>query len=394
MKKIELKDIKESDVFSNKYIKRDFEEFIEGYDTADLDLDTDNCSCTLRDSDDNYVVINRYKDTIKAVKYTDYSKEFYTINDNSIIHISLVKKDNGVVYSIIKKEFAASKKYNNEGVLSDISEERYVLSRDKIMDIFGIEDLDNTLPNTLFIKVKNCYDDGLLYSLADHSSSFSSEINNSYVSRGRKKSYPTITYFNDTDVSRIYNLDGEDMLYRIFDLYKGVINPRCEKDILNIGLGFLSEDAFDLFGASGIRKHEESIVGADDDFIDYYEYLREFFERQFAYAGDFSLDRESILNVIGYKKYSGDVAKRIVSQRIGIPYEEFDQLDLDEQQRIIESVNGKKMGYDLRHYIDGIPLDRDHIVTMEDAEKRMDELCGFRGSINKIFIKFINRFKK
>ena len=80
-----------------------------------------------------------------------------------------------------------------------------------------------------------------------------------------------------------------DRVYRIYDLYRGVINSRNEKDIDLIRSGLLSQDAYDLKGLRGITEKEDSIVGKPLD--------------------EMSLDRDSVLVSITQQKPDDNLIK-------------------------------------------------------------------------------------
>ena len=61
--------------------------------------------------------------------------------------------------------------------------------------------------------------------------------------------------------------------------------------------------------------------------------------------------------------------KKILSERIGIPYEKLIQMDDDEIEAFIEQKTGKKITWPKGAKINGLP-----IKTMEDVNKKIDEL--------------------
>lgn len=61
--------------------------------------------------------------------------------------------------------------------------------------------------------------------------------------------------------------------------------------------------------------------------------------------------------------------KKILSERIGIPYEKLIQMDDEEIKTFIEQKTGKKITWSKGEKINGLP-----IKTMEDVNKKIDEL--------------------
>lgn len=62
-----------------------------------------------------------------------------------------------------------------------------------------------------------------------------------------------------------------------------------------------------------------------------------------------------------------DNHKQAIEKIVGMPYSEFDKLDLEEQHKLLEKKNGKKFKYDTRLYIGGCPVDD---VNIKDKAKR------------------------
>ena len=81
---------------------------------------------------------------------------------------------------------------------------------------------------------------------------------------------------------------------------------------------------------------------------------------------------------ITYQISGPERVKRQIERLLGISYSEFEELDYLEQQKLIEQKLGKKIKYDNRLYIDGIPMDNEHIITIQQIDRQIDELttCG------------------
>ena len=61
--------------------------------------------------------------------------------------------------------------------------------------------------------------------------------------------------------------------------------------------------------------------------------------------------------------------KELLSERIGIPYEQLIKMDDEEIEDYIEKKTGKKITWPKGAKVDGLP-----IRTMEDAEKKMNRI--------------------
>ena len=79
--------------------------------------------------------------------------------------------------------------------------------------------------------------------------------------------------------------------------------------------------------------------------------------------------------------------KKQIEEQFGIPYEEFCQLDPEIITRLIESKIGKKLKPDYRPIIDGIPIDKNHIIEREEIDGKIREitLSGPQKVMCKIF---------
>ena len=60
--------------------------------------------------------------------------------------------------------------------------------------------------------------------------------------------------------------------------------------------------------------------------------------------------------------------KKVLSKRIGIPYDKLIQMDDEEIEAFIEQKTGKKITWPKEAKINGLP-----IKTMEDVNKKVDE---------------------
>lgn len=207
--------------------------------------------------------------------------------------------------------------------------------------------------------------------------------------------YSTKTFLNGQDISRIYDtVDGKDKLYRIYDLYKWIINSRNENDINAINLGLLNSDAYDLMSLKEITEKEDLLVGESSQKYseEYIDYIKEMLNDKFGYTGNIDLSRETIVTGIVYQMSGPERAKREIERKLGISYDEFEQLDLDEQHKLIEQKTGEKIKPDFRLNIDEIPMDNNHIIKNEQANLDIEMITAStpKRILKKIF-KPLNR---
>ena len=93
--------------------------------------------------------------------------------------------------------------------------------------------------------------------------------------------------------------------------------------------------------------------------------------------------REILTKKIASSYQLSEKTKQAISRNVGIPYEELINMDWDDIDKHIENKTGKKLTYDTRLWIDGIPLDENHILTREKADRRLDEISGTSLSLKK-----------
>lgn len=363
-------------------IKSEIESHLNGYVIDSIERKNGEWNCSLTDKKNNYITLTISFNKISILKCTDDSAERIAVEEDLLLsHRIVEKRPKGIIYSIIQKQFGASRRFQNEVVLVDLIEQRNVFVKDNIECLLGNIDFQNDRLSKCLLKLRMLEHKTNLKEQADYSSEFSTHMNY-YVNweGGRQITdniYPTRTYLNGEEISKIYDVDnGPDKLYRIFDLYSGIINGRDEKDLNLINLGFLSKDAYDLKGLKGITEHENFLVGKSQKSVsdEYINYLKKMLNEKFGYTGDLQLERDSILCGITYYMTGPELAKRQIEKKLGISYNEFEQLDLDEQHKLIEQITGKKLKPDYRFHIDGIPIDENHIMTMEQVDERIDEL--------------------
>ena len=75
--------------------------------------------------------------------------------------------------------------------------------------------------------------------------------------------------------------------------------------------------------------------------------------------------------------------KKQIEEKFGIPYEDFCELDPEIITGLIETKIDKKLKLDYRQFIDGIPIDKAHIITKEEIDKSVYN--GFQRVMRKIF---------
>ena len=245
---------KASKLFKNEIIKNEIEQNLYGYSLKNVEFKNGEQVCSYTNEIDNYIILRISFGNINIQKYTNNKVERITIDKNLVLsHRIIDKRGNGLIYSIIKKQFAPSERFNNQTLLVDLIEQRYTLTKENIESLMDNINFGNDRLMQFLLKLRMLENKVDLKEKCDYYSKFSTHMNY-YVNwdGGRKikdNIYPTRTYLNGQELSNMYDIDGVDKLYRIYDLYRGIINPRNETDINQIHLGFLSPDRI-IFGFS------------------------------------------------------------------------------------------------------------------------------------------------
>lgn len=270
-------------LLENDGIRKEIEEQIEGYSLEGIYKDVESMWYVFMGADDKKILLTFFRNRIALSKQSNNMVEGIYADESLLLsHKIIEKRPNGVIYSNIYKNFNS----NKDAVLRYLIESRYAFTKDNLESYFtnfDFEKMDMRLQLTRLNMTQ--YGVGL-----DRISDFHSELLISSVSSKNEKDYPTAIYLNGKNISSVFDaVDGPDRVYRIYDLYRGVINSRNEKDTDLIRSGLLSQDAYDLKGLRGITEKEDSIVGKSLDGV--------------------SLDRDSVLASIARQKLDDNLTK-------------------------------------------------------------------------------------
>lgn len=261
-----------------------------------------------RFDDKRNVVVNLFQDDKnKSVKVIEIVKEI---------------RDSGCVIEVIEKKYDFSIE-SEEKVLVDLVSDRYIFDKD--VSIYNTNNFEQ------LCKMKTTFE-----------SHFKTLIKpNNSISGYTDSTYSTYTKINGKDISYIYDIvPGTDKIYRIYDLYNGIINERNSDDIFSIHLGLLRKSALGYKEISGITAKENEICGDYKKSLSTQEstFIYNLINKRIGYKKEFDIyDINSIINAITYKKTATEIAKDFLERELGIPYEEFDKLDCDEQHKILQA---------------------------------------------------------
>lgn len=240
-----------------------------------------------------------------------------------VVEVVKEERDNGCVIEVIEKNYDFTIESDDEKVLVDLISNRYVFDKNiSIYDINNFEQLCNmkTTFESHFKTLLKPVDSLRWYT---------------------DSPYSTYTKINGEDISYIYDIvAGTDKIYRIYDLYNGIINERNSYDIFLINLGLLRKSSLGYKETSGITAKENEICGKCKKRLSSQEitFIYNLINKKIGYKKQFDIyDINSIIEAITYKKTVPERAKDSLERELGIPYEEFNRLDYDEQHKILQT---------------------------------------------------------
>ena len=252
------------------------------------------------------------QDSIVLIKQNNINYEVVEINFGPHLnHIKCERRPNGVIITKTEYIFNPTAYSNGKSILVRLLEKRFVLTNDKIRLITKSNEFDL---KTIYEMTKRLS----LGIVADMKNIF--VINKNYITKDRSgnlvKSYftPTRVFLNEQDISYMYDsIAGNDNIYRIYDLYCGILSNKNEQDIININTGFLTTDVFDLKTLKKITESEDKLVGKSLEIPNenYINYIKNFFYNNFGYNGLVKNDREILLKCITYKNDTVDLSENI-----------------------------------------------------------------------------------
>ena len=131
-------------------------------------------------------------------KYTNNLIERVTINEKLLMtHKIIEKRPNGILYSIINKQFDLSNRFRNQTVLVDLTEQRLVFTKDNLQRLISSINFDTDKLSLYILKFTSLESSLELSKECDYYTEFSTHMNK-YVSwlggrRVKDNIYPTKT---------------------------------------------------------------------------------------------------------------------------------------------------------------------------------------------------------
>lgn len=309
----------------------------------------------------NYKIAKIDKNSGTALLYNDnngQSKQMFFENSNIIL---VGKKDNKVNITTIKEgpeleiyaydfrigvilektniKYGYSNYSKDYKVPTSLISKRYVLYEKNTLGLRG-SDLDDIYNRHIEFISNNSLQESSFF----HTTFESFMVNKDLIPNFRGSIdtlYSTHTFVNDRDISYIYDIvKGPDKLLRIFDLYRGIINERNKQDIKGINQGLIKSDVFAYLELKGIKQKEDIFVSKEKFDADYIRNVSNIISEVTGNINYIdSLERDSLISSIKYVPKASEIAKRDVEKVVGMSYNEFDMLNIEEQEKLIEEKN-------------------------------------------------------
>lgn len=363
-----------SSLLKDKNIQNILEQVLKGYELGEMEVKEESLIIHLMEEDNiDKVTLEITKEKIIFKRENKKEIEIKTIKEGPVVDREYYEwRPSGIVIEQVKEEYDYSIFSKHEKKVTDLVSKRYILSTKTLSE--ALNEIDCMYEHNMryFYRRIGHYEEEILP--PDIVTTFETHMKHYVPFDGIRRitdtKYSTNTLLNGEDVSYIYDIvEGPDKLLRIYDLYNGTINDRNMTDLKSIRLGLLREEAFELKTVKGITERENEIISKStiEPKSNYYGNICRMFMDEFSYYEAVPLDdRDALLKAIKHRPSATETAKRTVERMIGMPYEEFDALDLDEQHRIIEEKSGKKMIPDKTKYMDCVPVDRVEIIPSDE----------------------------
>lgn len=213
MEKASLESIsKYSVLLKDSSIKNEISSILSNYDLVSIEKFSDGYLCKFNCNDDIATLFIK-KNKLSISVDDRNTKAKIDIDENMILTERFIEKRyKGYLVTDIVKRFI---KPLSNSVLEDYTEKRYVFFDNRIKNILCFKEFNNLDTEQLLFTIKN----PKLY--ANHKNEFLLHTN--YFSKSVGGRYfkdrlsPVKIYINDTDVSRVYDLeDGADKIYNMY----------------------------------------------------------------------------------------------------------------------------------------------------------------------------------
>ena len=359
---------KYTQILKDKDVKKIVSEKLDGYKIKEIDKRTGTASFSDSDEDCNIQILFKDENVILVGK-KDNGIEITTIKQGpELEEYTYSFRHNGLILEKTDIKYGYSNYSRTNKVPIGLVSKRYVLEGMRAFKL-RVANLNDVYKRHIeYIKENSLAAISFFYTTFE-----SFMVNEDIIPNfkgPRDTLYSTHTFVNDRDVSHLYDIvKGPDKLLRVFDLYRGIINERNKGDIKNIHLGLILSDAFGYLELKGIKQREDDLVSKERFNADYIREISNIIS-EVTWYDDYieSTDRDTLISAIKYVPKASEIAKRNIEKVVGMSYDEFDMLDIEEQEKLIEEKTGKKITYPNDVYVDGYPISK---INIDDEIERI-----------------------
>ena len=298
-------------LLKNDYVKCVIDDCLKGFTLNKIEKNNDLYMCFFS-CNKSILNLSIGKNFINLIEYRNNRIKSISIDMNMSLNKQIVeKRDKGILFIDVVMNYGYASRFMDENVLVDLYEKRYIFTDNKLEEIFNYDNFSEEKIKNIYINLKSLLTRGIIKECSDYYSEFSTHMNYFVDCMGKRRfeneNFSNVSYLNGNDVSILYNgVEGVDKLFRIYDLYDGVITLRNIDDLNYICFGIIDGDAFGLRGLTGIKEEEEKLIGAVDEELEkkYINQLKQIFGSKFKVNKDIKYDRDYILNVVINNRFS------------------------------------------------------------------------------------------
>lgn len=340
---------KKSKLVKNKTIQRILQEELSEYEISGYQKEK-SVERLINPNDGTIVEMIFGKNNIYISKYHANSIECINIsNKPDIKKRYCVKRKEGIVFKDTYIEYGFTDYSTKEKYPIYIIQNEYLIRKEELLTD---EDFKKFNINKIYRECLSYLTTTTIESMSEYKSTFATH-EKYYISNneetGKTTIYSNYTYSNGKNISHLYDIvNGPNKLLRIFDLYKGKVSERDIDDIRNIHLGLLNADGFGYRETSGVKEKTSQILSdrLTEQNNSKIKEISTLLSDENWYNGELkSLDRKSLISAIKYVPTQFETAKHNIEKVVGIPYNEFENLDIEQQEKLIEEKTGKKIFY-------------------------------------------------
>lgn len=268
----------------------------------------------LSTEDGRKVFLNINENRVYLINKFDYLVEEYMITSAGEVYETVYEqRPKGLIVSEIKKEYHSLSDKKENLTNTAFSVNRYCFTNKTINELIP-DFASSSYSPTKLDKFRDIYHKMVRFnveSLSDYRTYYNSYIFTKYInlySEEESNDYlpnRINIYINGEDQSSLYDMiNKNDKLDIAYELFMGKVSDYVMDEILNINLGIIDKDSFDLYSKLGYKDEEDYLVGGS-----LIKKTREFkFNTKKVILENFNIGhftsmntREELLNIFRYK---------------------------------------------------------------------------------------------